>query len=155
MREKGIKFEAEKVNKRSFYRNKKLFKMEDIDISKILVSKKEPYGKSFRYLIGYNGDDVIRPSCIRLPQMIGYGKHFKNNNDKDSKRMSFKVSDKKLLKNYNKIWGKISNLLNKEFDSEPVYGDNDKYIQAKINLYGSKVNTNFQTKKIPKIFRRV
>ena len=26
---------------------------------------------------------------------------------------------------------KISNLMNREFDSEPVYGDNDKYIKIK------------------------
>ena len=41
--------------------------------------------------------------------------------------MYFKVVDKKLLKKYNKIWEKIRSLINKEFDSEPVYGDNDKY----------------------------
>ena len=40
--------------------------------------------------------------------------------------------------------------MNIEFDSEPVYGDNDKYIRTKINLYGDKVNTNFQGKKVPK-----
>ena len=51
---------------------------------------------------------------------------------------------------YNKIWEKISNLMNIEFDSEPVYGDNDKYIKTKIKLYGDKTNTNFQVKKIRK-----
>ena len=40
--------------------------------------------------------------------------------------------------------------MNIEFDSEPVYGDNDKYIKTKIKLYGDKVNTNFQGKKLPK-----
>ena len=40
--------------------------------------------------------------------------------------------------------------MNIKFDSEPVYGDNDKYIKAKIKSYGDKVNTNFQVKKIPK-----
>ena len=40
--------------------------------------------------------------------------------------------------------------MNIEFDSEPVYGDNDKYIKAKIKSYGDKVNTNFQGKRIPK-----
>ena len=40
--------------------------------------------------------------------------------------------------------------MNIEFDSEAVYGDNDKYIKAKIKLYGDKVNTNFQGKKLPK-----
>ena len=45
---------------------------------------------------------------------------------------------------------KISNLLNIEFDSEPVYGDGDKYIKTKIKMYGDRVNTNFQGKKVPK-----
>ena len=36
--------------------------------------------------------------------------------------MSFKVGDNKLLKKYNKIWEKISNLMNIEFYSEPIYG---------------------------------
>ena len=35
-----------------------------------------------------------------------------------NKAMSFKVGDNKLLKKYNKIWGKNSNLMNIEFDSE-------------------------------------
>ena len=40
--------------------------------------------------------------------------------------------------------------MNIEFDSEPVYGDNDKYIKTKIKLYEDKINTNIQGKKIPK-----
>ena len=64
--------------------------------------------------------------------------------------MSFKVSDNKLLKKYNKIWERVSNLRNIEFDSEPVYGDNEKYIRTKIKIYEDRVNTNFQGKKVPK-----
>ena len=64
--------------------------------------------------------------------------------------MSFKVSDNKLLKKYNKIGKKISNLLNIEFDSEPLYGDGDKYMKTKIKMYGDRVNTNFQDKNVPK-----
>ena len=41
---------------------------------------------------------IIRPLCIKLPQMIGYVKWLDSN-----KIMSFKVSDKKLLKKYIKI----------------------------------------------------
>ena len=33
--------------------------------------------------------------------------------------------------------------MNIEFDSEPVYGDNNKYIKAKIKSYGDKVNIIF------------
>ena len=77
--------------------------------------------------------------------MIGYVKHFVSN-----KTISFKVSDNKLLKKYNKIWEKISNLMNIEFDSEPVYGDGDKCIKTKIKMYEDRVNTNFQGKRVPK-----
>ena len=65
--------------------------------------------------------------------------------------MSFKVNDDRLLKKYTKIWEKVSILMNIELDSEPVYGDNNKYIKAKMKSYEDKVNTNFQDKKIPKI----
>ena len=64
--------------------------------------------------------------------------------------MSFKVIDKGLLKMYITIWERSNNLICKEFDSEPVYGDNDKYTKTKIKSYGDKVNTNFQGKKVPK-----
>ena len=67
-----------------------------------------------------------------------------------NKTISFKVTDNKLFKNYTKIWGKVSNLIDEKFDSEPVYGDNDKYIKAKVKSYGDKINTNFQSKKVPK-----
>ena len=38
-------FDDKKINKSSFYKNKKLFNKYDKDVSKILVSKKEIYGK--------------------------------------------------------------------------------------------------------------
>ena len=37
-----------------------------------------------------------------------------------------------------------------QFDSKPVYGDNDKYIKTKIKTYSGSVITNFQGKKMPK-----
>ena len=77
--------------------------------------------------------------------MIGYATYFESN-----KTMSFKVIDKKLLKKYTKIWERFNSLMNIKFHSEPVYGDNDKYIKTKIKPYGDKVNTNFQGKKVTK-----
>ena len=65
--------------------------------------------------------------------MIGYVEHFDSN-----KTMSFKVNDNTLLKRYTEIWERVSILMNIEFDSAPVYGDNDKYIKAKIKSYGNK-----------------
>ena len=31
-----------------------------------------------------------------------------------------------------------------------MYGDGDKYIKTKIKIYGDRLNTNFQGKKVPK-----
>ena len=151
MSNKAIILEDKKINKSNFYKNKKLFNLHDLDVNKVLVSKKESYGtkNSLNYFIGYNDDDVIRPLCIKLPQMDGYVKHFDSNKTM-SLIMSFKVRDNKLLKNYNKIWEKVSNPMNIEFDSEPVDVDNDKYIKTKIKMYEDRVNTNFQGKKVPK-----
>ena len=137
-------FQYKKIKKSKFYKNKNLSKIDDTDVDKILVSKKESYGakKSSKYFIEYNEDDLIRPLCIKLPQMIGYVKYFNSN-----KIMSFKASDNKLLKMYTKIWEKVSSLMDIKFDSEPVYGDNDKYIKKKVKIYGDRVNTNFQGKR--------
>ena len=105
MSEKSTNFDDKKIDKSSFYKNKKLFSLNDIDVNKILVSKKESYGtkSSLKYFIGYNDDDVIRPLCILFPQLIGYVNYFDSN-----KTMSFKVSYDKLLKKYIEIWGKVS-----------------------------------------------
>ena len=137
----------QKNQKSEFYKNKKVTKIDDIDVNKILVSKEEPYGtkNSFKYFIGYNDNDVIRPLCIKLPQMTGYVKKFEGN-----KIMPFKISDKQLLKKYNQIWKRVEKLLKIEFDSEPVYGDNDKYIKTKIKIYADNMITNFHNKKMPK-----
>ena len=66
-------------NKKSdFYKKKKLTNIDDIDANKILVSEEEPYGTKnlFEYFIGYNDNDVIRPLCIKLPQMTDYVRKF-------------------------------------------------------------------------------
>ena len=77
--------------------------------------------------------------------MTGYVRKFEGN-----RTMSFKISDKQLLKKYNQMWKKVWNLLNIKFDIEPVYGDNDKYIKTKIKTYAGSIITNFQGKNMPK-----
>ena len=95
---KNINFVDRKIKKSDFYKNKKVTSIDEIDTNKILVSKEEPYGtkNSFKYFIGYNNNDIIRPLCIKLPQMTGYVREFEGNTT-----MSFKISDKQLLKKYN------------------------------------------------------
>ena len=93
--------------------------MVDIDVNKILVSKKESHHTKnvLKCFIGYNDNDVIRPLYLRLPQMTSYVKRFDEN-----ATMSFRINDKQLLKNYNKIWEKIEKLMRIDFE---IYGDDD------------------------------
>ena len=96
------------IKKSNFYKNKKVIKIDDIDPNKILVSKEEPYGTKspFKCFIGYNDNDVIRPLCMKLPQMIGYVRKFEGNTT-----ISFKISDKQLLKKYIQICKRVEKLL--------------------------------------------
>ena len=97
---KSITFDDKKSTNSNFYKSRKLFNLYDLDVNKILLSKYESYvtKNSSKYFVGYNDDDVIRPLCIKLPQMIGYVKHFDSN-----KTMAFKVIDNKLLKKHTKM----------------------------------------------------
>ena len=110
---KNINFGDKKINKSDFYRNKKVVKIDDIDVNKILVSKEKPYGikDSFKYFIGYIDNDFIVPlfiwalfdndfiGLLKLLQMNGYVQKFEGN-----ATMSFKINNKKLVKKYNQIW---------------------------------------------------
>ena len=93
-------FVANKNDWKSINLHKKLLKIEDIDVNRTFVSKKESCGikNAIKYFIGYIDNNEIIPICIRFPKMIGYAKYFD-----DNKVMSFKVTDEKLLKKYNKI----------------------------------------------------
>ena len=77
--------------------------------------------------------------------MTGYAKEFYENAP-----MSFRANNKQLLNNYNKIWKKVETLLRIDFESKPVYGDDDKYVKTKIKIYAGSMITNFLNKKMPK-----
>ena len=90
-----------------------MFQNDDVDVNKILVSKKELYGtkNALKYFTGYNDNDVIR-----LQEMTGYARKFNENTT-----MSFRVNNKQILKNYNKIWENIRRLMRINFESKLVY----------------------------------
>ena len=101
MSENSINFNNKKIKKSDFYKNKKHININDIDINKKLVSKKETYGKynSFKYFIGYNDNGVIRPLYLWLSQTTDYINKF----DENKITMSLMIKDKQLLKKYYKI----------------------------------------------------
>ena len=53
------------------------------------LKKKHGIKNLFKYFIGYNDNDIIRPLCIILPQMTGYARKFREN-----ATMLFRVTDK-------------------------------------------------------------
>ena len=132
MNGKNINFDDIKIKKSDFYKkNKNIFNIDDVDVNKILVSKKEQYGKhnSFKYFIGYNDNNVIiRPLYLFLSQTTGYINKF----DKIKIIMSLMIKDMQLLKIYNKIWKKIEKLMKIDSNTKTTYGDDDdKYINTK------------------------
>ena len=106
MNGKNINCDNKNIKKSDFYNKKKIyiFNIDGIDVNKILVSKKKQYGEynSFKYFIGYNDNNVIRPLYLELSQMTGYINKF----EKNKITMSLMVKDKQLLENYNEIWRK-------------------------------------------------
>ena len=48
--------------------------------------------------------------------------------------MSFRANNEELLKNYDKIWEIIEKLMRINFESKPVYGDDENYIKTKIKI---------------------
>ena len=119
--------------------------MDDIDVNKILVSKKEQYSKynSSKYFIGYNDNGVIRPLYLFLSQTTDYINEF----DQNKITMSHMIKDIELLKNYNELWKKIEKIIKIDFNTKTTYGDDDKYIKAKIKTYKDNITTNFYNKK--------
>ena len=112
MNGKNINFDDKK---KELYGNKKAFQIDDVDVNKVWVSKKEPYSlkNTLKYFIGYNDNDAIRPLCLRLPQMTVYAKKFNEN-----ATMPFRANNTQLLKNHNKLWEKVEKLLRIDFEGK-------------------------------------
>ena len=86
MSENSINFDNnnnnnKKKKKQLSQQKQEIFNIDDMDVNKILVSKKEIYGQynSFKYFIGYNDNDIIRPLYLELSQMTGYINKFDEN----------------------------------------------------------------------------
>ena len=144
---KNINFDDKKNQKKRLYKNKRMYSTDNIDVNDILVSKKEPYGtkKSLKYFIGYSDNDNIRPLSIRLPQITAYAR--KSN---ENATLSLIGKNKQLLKSYTEIRKTIEKLMKINFESNPIYGGDVKYIKTKIKTYAGNIITNFHNKKMPK-----
>ena len=149
---RSINFNDKKIKKSDFNnKNKKIFNINNIDISKILISKKEPYSKynSFKYFIGYKDNDVIRLLYLLFSQTTGYINRF----DKNKVTISLMIKDIQLLKNYNKLWQNNEKLMKIDFNNKTIHDDDVKCMKTKLKTFKDSINTNFYnkngSKKIP------
>ena len=116
-----------------------------VSVDQIVVSDKFKHSdEGFKYFIGYQEDEIVKPLCIILPQMSGYIKYFENG----GKNMSFFIKDDEVWEKYDKIWDVIKNKLGIKFHSKPFY--DETYIKAKVRELDSKIKTNFLGNEVPK-----
>ena len=145
MSEKTLKFDNIRVNKKEFHKSKQPIDLMSVNVDQIVVSDKFKHSdEGFKYFIGYQEGEIVKPLCIILPQMSGYIKYFENG----GKNMSFMIKNDDVLDKYNEIWNKIKKTLNTKFHSMPVY--DEKYIKAKVREFNGVIKTNFLGDEIPK-----
>ena len=122
-----LKFNNIILNKKTFHKLKEPIDLLSVNTDQIVVSYKFKHNnEGFKYFIGYQEGEIVKPLCIILPQMSGYIKYFENG----GKNMSFLIKDDEVWDKYDKIWDVIKNKLGIKFHSKPVY--EYKYLKAKL-----------------------
>ena len=145
MSEKTLKFNNIRVNKKEFHKSKQPIDLMLVNVDQIVVSDKFKHNnEGFKYFIGYQEGEIVKPLCIILPQMSGYIKYFENG----GKNMSFLIKDDEVWEKYKQIWDVIKNNLGIEFHSEHVY--EKAYIKAKVREFRSMIKTKFLGNDMPK-----
>ena len=126
MSEKTLKFNNVRVSRKEFHKSKQPTDLDLVTVDQIVVSDKFNHSDDgFKYFIGYQEHEIVKPLCIILPQMSRYIKYFENG----GKSTSFFVRDDNVLDKYNEIWDKIKEKLSIKFHSMPVY--DQKYLKVK------------------------
>ena len=144
MTEKTLKFNNVRVNKKEFHKSKKPIDLMSVNADQIVVSDKFNHNnKGFKYFIGYQEGEIVKPLCIILPQMSGHIKYF----EYGGMDMSFLIKDDEVWEKYEQIWGLIKNKLGIKFHSEPVY--DKKYLKTKVREYDGVIKTNFLGNDVP------
>ena len=145
MSEKILRFNNTRLNKKEFLKSKQSIDLMSVKVDQIVVSDKFKHSdESFKYFIGYQEGEIVKPLCIILPQMSGYIKYFENG----GKNMSFLIKDDEVWDKYDKIWDVIKDKLGIKFHSEPVY--EYRYLKAKVREFDGAIKTNFLGNDMPK-----
>ena len=100
MSEQTLKFNNIRVKTKEFHKSKQPIDLMPVNTEHIVTFDKFKHSdEGFKYFIGYQEDEIVKPLCIILPQMSGYIKYFENG----GKNISFMIKDDNVLDKYNKI----------------------------------------------------
>ena len=145
MNEKTLKFNNIKINKKEFHKSKQAIDLDSVDTDKIVVSDKFKHSEEgFKYFIGYQDDEIVKPLCIILPQMNGYIKYFENG----GKNMSVSIKNDEVGEKYEEIWNAIKNELNIKFHSQPIC--ENKYLKVIVREFDGSIKASFLGKGLSK-----
>ena len=138
MNKKTLKFNNIKLNKKEFHKSKEPIDLFSVDLDQIVASDRFKHNdEDFKYFIGYQKGEIIKPLCIILPQMNGCIKYFENG----GKNMSFMIKDDKVWDKYDKIWNVIKDKVGIKFYSEPVY--EHEYLKTKVREFDGIIKAKF------------
>ena len=130
MSEKILKYNCIRLNKKEFYKSEQPIDLMSVKVDQIVVSDKFKHTiGGFKYFIGYQEGEIVKPLCIILPQMSGCIKYF----EKGGKNMYFTMKDNEVWEKYKQIWDLIRNKLGNEFNSKPIY--ENKYLKTKLREF--------------------
>ena len=77
MSEKTLKFNNIRLNKKEFHKSKQPIDLKSVSIDQIVVSDRFKHSDdSFKYFIGYQEGEIVKPLCLISPQMSGCIKYF-------------------------------------------------------------------------------
>ena len=139
-----IDFDEKKTRQKDFYSNdKKIFKINVINVSEILISKGLSPGLSLnKYIFGYKHNPKIKPLYIKLPKNVCIGKTFTK-----AMTISSEINDDYFFEKYNKIWKKIEKLMGINFERKALFYNNTT-CTTKIKL--SPYSEDYKDIKIPR-----
>ena len=101
MSEKTLKFDNIRLNRKGFHKYKKPIELMSVNVDQIGISDKFKHSDEvFKYFIGYQEGEIIKPLCVILSQMSGYIKYFENG----GKNMSFLIKDDEVWEKYENFW---------------------------------------------------
>ena len=87
-----------KLNKKELHRSKQPIYLNQVELSKFVVSDEFKLDDAVKIIIGYKNGQTVKPLYIILPQMSGFIKHFENS----KKNMSFLADDDVIEQNLEK-----------------------------------------------------